>query len=132
RGRSRSASLRLLEEVGEDGAAGFDRIRDRDREAGQLRMRGEVGVRGLVSLEEVEDIAAAAEAGPVAAGAASEHDRGCWFPPGALAGIETDPDLAAAERVVRGDLDRLLEHRGDSERVDRAHRLDAMRAVDQH
>src|SRR5262249_37258237 len=95
-------------------------------------MRGEVGVRGLVRLEEVEDIAAAAEAGPVAAGAAGEHDCGCWLPPGALARIKADPDRGAAERVARGDLDRLLEHRGDSERVERAHRLDSVRLADEY
>jgi hypothetical protein len=94
-------------------------------------MVGEVAVGGLFGLEEVEDVAAAAVARPVAAGAAGEHDRGCWFPPGALAGIEPHPDLGAAERVVRGDLDRQLQHRCDSERVDRAHRLHPSGVVDE-
>src|SRR6266567_2121503 len=76
---------RLLQQVGEDGAAGFDRVRDRDRKAGDAGVVGEVALRGVRGFEEVEDVAAASEARPVAPSATDEHDRCRRLPPGSLA-----------------------------------------------
>jgi hypothetical protein len=45
---------------------------------------------------------------------------------------ELDVNFPAADWIARVDLDRLLEHRCDPERVDRAHRLHLMLAVDPH
>src|SRR5579859_7545969 len=81
-------------------------------------------------LEEVEHGTAAAIARSRLTGRPGQDDRLLWFPPGAVAGIDAHPDLAAAQWVVGEDLDRPLEHRRDPERVDRAHRLHPMRAVD--
>ncbi len=94
-------------------------------------MLAQVPLGAGVRFEVVEDVAAAAEARRVAAAAAGEHDRRSGFPPGAVAGVEPHPDLAAGARVARVDLDRQVEHRSDPERVDRAHRLHQVCVVDQ-
>src|SRR5581483_11086189 len=73
--------------------------------------------------EEVEDVAAAAVARPLARATAREHDRRLRLPADDGLRVSVHADLTAAERVVRADLDRLVEHRSDPERVDRAHRL---------
>ncbi len=82
-------------------------------------------------LEEVEHVAAAAEARPVAGGGAGQH--GCAFGPPGGAEVETElyADRVAADRVVRDNLNRQVGHRRDRERIDSAHRLHLAGAVDQ-
>src|SRR6266571_3442091 len=99
--------------------------------AGELRVLGQIALGVLARLEEVEHVAAAAEARPLATGAAAQHDRLLWFPR-SLARIEPHPDLAGIDRVKRVDFDPNSEHRRDPERIDRAHRLHPMLTVDQH
>src|SRR6266542_4855171 len=91
--------------------------------AGDLPVLGQIALGVLARLEEVEHVAAAAEARPLATGAAAQHHRVVWFPPRSLARIEPHVDLAATQRVARIDLDWQAEHRRDPERVDRAHGL---------
>src|SRR2546422_6236011 len=100
--------------------------------AADVPMLREIALGVRARLEEVEPVAATAEARPLATRTPAQHYRLLWLPPGSVARVEPDPDLAAAERVVRVDLDRQSEHRRDPERVDRAHRLHPALAVDQH
>src|SRR5207247_4577473 len=93
---------------------------------------GQIALGVLARLEEVEHVAAAAEARPLATGAPAQHDRLLWFPPRSLARIDPHPDLAGIDRVTRVDFDPNSEHRRDPERIDRAHRLNPMLTVDQH
>src|SRR5438477_12519325 len=93
--------------------------------AGDVRVLGQIAVRVLARLEEVEHVAATAEARPLATSAA-QHDRLLWFPPRSLARVEPHPDLAGIDGVTRVDFDRNSEHRRDPERIDRAHRLHPM------
>src|SRR6266571_6832343 len=100
--------------------------------AGDLPVLGQIALRVLAGLEEVEHVAAAAEARPLTTGAPAQYHRLLRLPPGTLAGIEPHPDLAGIDGVTRMDFDRNSKHRRDSERIDRAHRLDPMLTVDQH
>src|SRR5437660_9404021 len=99
--------------------------------AGDLPVLGQIALRVLARFEEVEHVAAAAEARPLATGAAAQHGRLLWFPPRSLARVEPHPDLAGVDRVTRVDFDRNSEHRRDPERIDRAHRLHPALAIDQ-
>src|SRR5213080_2818534 len=99
--------------------------------AGDLPALGQIALGVLARLEEVEHVAAAAEARPLAISAAAQHDRLLWFPPRSLARVEPHPDLAGIDRITRVDFDRDSEHRRDPERIDRAHRLNPALAVDQ-
>src|SRR6266436_3306413 len=99
--------------------------------AGDLAVLGQIALRVLARLEEVEHVAAAAEARPLATSAAAQHDRLLWFPPRSLARVEPHPDLAGIDGVTRVDFDRNSEHRRDPERIDRAHRLHPMLLLDQ-
>src|SRR5438552_17760885 len=100
--------------------------------AGDLRVLGQIALGVLARLEEVEHVAAAAEARPLVTGAAAQHDRLLWFPPRSLARVEPHPDLAGIDWVTRVDFDRDSEHQCDPERVDRAHRLHPVLLPDQH
>src|SRR5262249_48835874 len=93
---------------------------------------GEVALRVLAPLEEIEHIAAAAEARPLAAGAAAQDHRFPRLPPCTLPRVEAHPDLTAGERVARVDLDRPAEHRPDPDPAARTHRLHPVLPVDQH
>src|SRR5712691_11382310 len=99
--------------------------------AGDLSVLGQIAHRVLARLEEVEYLAAAAEARPLATSDAAQHDRLLWFPPRSLARVEPYPDLAGIDRVTRVDFDRDSEHRRDPERIDRAHRLHPVLLLDQ-
>src|SRR6266511_2145334 len=72
--------------------------------------------------EEVERRAAAAP-GLAAPARAANDDSVAGLPAAHAVGIELDLYLLLRRRIARGDLDRLLEHRRDPERVDRAHRI---------
>src|SRR5919204_2609165 len=87
----------LLEQVAEDDPAGLDRLRQRDRLAGDVGVGDQVLERVLSRLEEVENAAAALEARPAAARGAGEDDGVLRFPPGAVAGVGPHPHLAAAD-----------------------------------
>src|SRR6266511_2739244 len=72
--------------------------------------------------EEVERRAAAVP-GLAAPARAANDDSVAGLPAAHAVGIELDLYLLLRKRIARGDLDRLLEHRRDPERVDRAHRI---------
>src|SRR5262249_39378646 len=98
-GQSLLASV-PLEQVAEHDPAGLDRLRQCNRMARHRWVLGEVALSVLAVLEEVEHVAAAAEARPVAASAACEDDRFLWLPPSALGRVEPHPDLAARQAVA--------------------------------
>src|SRR5436309_14336044 len=99
--------------------------------AGNPPVIGQIALHVLARLEEVEHVATAAEARPLAAGAAAQHDRLLWFPPRSLARVEPHPDLAGIDRITRVDFDRNSEHRRDPERIDRAPTLHPVHLRDQ-
>src|SRR5438128_12658097 len=99
--------------------------------AADIPMLREIALGVLARLEEVEHVAAAAEARPLATGAPAQDRGRLGLPPGSIPRIEPHPNFAAAKGIVRVDLDRQSEHRRDPERVDRAHRLDPALAIDQ-
>src|SRR5437660_12018443 len=99
--------------------------------AGDLPVLGQIALRVLARFEEVEHVAAAAEARPLATSAAAQHDRLLWFPPRSLARVEPHTDLAGIDGVTRVYFDSNSEHRRDPERIERAHRLHPVLLLDQ-
>src|SRR5205807_1372344 len=85
--RSWPASV-ATEHVAEDDTSCFCGFGDRDRCAVDLRVLAQVARCVLRGFEEVEHVAAAAEAWPVATGGAGEHDCPSRLPGCLLPGVE--------------------------------------------
>src|SRR5205085_5921468 len=100
-----SASI-LPEHVAEDDASCLSRLGDRDRRAVDLWVLAQVALRVLGGLEEVEYVAAAAEARPVATGGASKHNCFVRLRARLFSGVQLNVDVAAADRIARADFDR--------------------------
>src|SRR5215468_9388539 len=115
----------------EFGDAVPERLSVAQRRPGDLGVAARPLTRGPAAGEEV-DVAA----GPVhraagalcVAGGAGEHDGATRAPPG-LVPVDFDGDGAAAAGFARGDGDRAVQHGGDAERVDGAHRVAARAAL---
>src|SRR5438445_695853 len=88
--------------------------------AADVPMLREIALGVRARLEEVEHVAAAAEARLLATGPPAQDRGHLGLPPGSITLIEPHPNFAAAKRVVRIDPDRQSKHRRDPERVDRA------------
>src|SRR5438128_2697372 len=67
--------------------------------AGDIPVLGQIALGVLARLEEVEHVAAAAEARPLATGAPAQHHRLLRLPPGTLAGIESQALTGSREWI---------------------------------
>jgi len=113
----------LPEDVAKDGLAGGDRVANRDKRRRVHPGADPAASSSIGRREEVTTGQQPQNDSPERSATPATHDRGRRLPGSAPAGLEPAAHLATGERSHERISIGFVEHRGDPERVDRAHRV---------